>query len=563
MPSYTASNTQTNGFVVTGVFNTETNNITYTVSTPQGNTANITRPISAPVPTAALIDALRAIGQTGGITIGASLGQVKREAEFEASKADTAATATGTSPPDNPQPPPPVSPAEDPFEKSRQEAVKKQEEQGPNSQTVIDTETDPFEKARQEAAQKTTNEAPNEQVVVDAMVEDAAAQARAEAQAKLDAAGPTAQDVIDAEQDPFEKARMEAAQRSTDIAPSAQDVIDAEQDPFEKARLEKAQKEEVPVDQKEIDPNEDPFEASRLEAEQKLNRDELDREENPNRGTTAVQTALRTQATAQDEVNFKQFEDWRVRLSLAPQSNYLYNADTPGILQPLQATNGILFPYTPNISVQYAAHYDGTEVAHNNYKIYQYKNSSVDSISITCDFTAQDTFEANYLLAVIHFLRSVTKMFYGQDQNPKRGTPPPLCYLTGLGSFQFDAHPLAITNFTYNLPTDVDYIRAGTLTTLAGVNKANTNNPNNSTPSSNNRMVGIAPGGLKPAPQFKGTPGGTVEPTYVPTKMQIQIQAVPIVTRNDISNNFSLKSYATGELLKGMKGNKRISGGIW
>jgi hypothetical protein len=46
----------------------------------------------------------------------------------------------------------------------------------------------------------------------------------------------------------------------------------------------------------------------------------------------------------------------------------------------------------------------------------------------------------------------------------------------------------------------------------------------------------------------------------VPTKIQIQITAVPIVTRNDISNNFNLADYASGELLRG---SRRNGGGIW
>jgi hypothetical protein len=50
------------------------------------------------------------------------------------------------------------------------------------------------------------------------------------------------------------------------------------------------------------------------------------------------------------------------------------------------------------------------------------------------------------------------------------------------------------------------------------------------------------------------------EATYVPTKIQLQITCIPIVTRNDISNKFSLKEYATGELLRG---SKRSGGGIW
>ena len=201
-----------------------------------------------------------------------------------------------------------------------------------------------------------------------------------------------------------------------------------------------------------------------------------------------------------------------------------------------------------------------SDVVHSNYKIFQYKNSSVDQINLTCDFTAQDTAEATYVLAVIHFLRSVTKMFYGKDQYPTLGTPPPLCYLTGLGQYQFDRHPLAITSFTYTLPTEVDYIRVGSTTTESGVNKASGNTPINAALQT---MIPI--GGLRPSPNFSSNTtltasSGTTEPTYVPTKIQIQIQAIPIVSRNDISNRFSLKQYATGDLLRGSKNN---AGGIW
>jgi hypothetical protein len=279
------------------------------------------------------------------------------------------------------------------------------------------------------------------------------------------------------------------------------------------------------------------------------------------RGLSTSLNDTRSKATQQDVSNFEAKPDWRVRLSLAPGATYLYNSSSPGILAPLAATDGVIFPYTPAISVQYAASYDATELTHSNYKFFTYRGSAVDSVSISCDFTAQDTFEANYLLAVIHFFRSVTKMFYGQDQNPKIGTPPPLCYLSGLGAFQFDAHPLAITSFNYSLPTDVDYIRAGSTPTPAGVNKSPANIPINSSSVQGSRAAanGIIPGGGTAPPQFT-TPAGSRDVTYVPTKMQIQIQAVPIVTRNDISNKFSLTEYSTGKLLRG---TQRQGGGIW
>lgn len=287
-------------------------------------------------------------------------------------------------------------------------------------------------------------------------------------------------------------------------------------------------------------------------------------------GTSIAQLDTQSKATQQDVSNFQAKADWRVRLSLSPgakSAGYLYWASPAGILAPLQATDGVIFPYTPAISVQYNATYDPTELTHSNYKFFTYRGSAVDSVTIGCDFTAQDTFEAEYLLAVIHFFRSITKMFYGLDQNPKNGTPPPLCYLSGLGAFQFDAHPLAIQSFTYSLPTDVDYIIAGSTSTPAGVNRQN--NPSQGKPGESlmaqaaaTRLSssGLNPGALASAANFQTTNTGTKDATYVPTKISLSITAVPIVTRNDISNNFSLKKYATGELLRG---TQRSGGGIW
>ena len=272
----------------------------------------------------------------------------------------------------------------------------------------------------------------------------------------------------------------------------------------------------------------------------------------------------RAQQITQDAENAKTQGDWRVRLSLAPSASYLYKAQNPGILKPLVKTDGVIFPYVPQIQVSYAAHYDPAELTHSNYKIFQYKSSSVDQISINCDFTAQDNDEANYMLAVIHFFRSVTKMFYGQDQTPKPGTPPPLCYLSGMGEFQFDRHPLVISSFNYSLPNDVDYIRAASPTLLSGVNSSGYDNGNdilvNDDVSCRRLQVsGLNFGGKENAPNWEKQTN--TQPTYVPTKISIALMAYPIVTRNDISNNFSLEKYATGELLQGKI--RPNGGGIW
>jgi hypothetical protein len=254
--------------------------------------------------------------------------------------------------------------------------------------------------------------------------------------------------------------------------------------------------------------------------------------------------------------------DWRVKLRLAPGANYLYNAPEPGILQPLKGT-GIIFPYTPTISTAYKANYSSYDLTHSNYKGYYYQSSAVEPVTLSCPFTAQSTPEAEYLLAVIHFFKSVTKMFYGQDA--ERGTPPPLVYLTGLGEFQFNEHPCVVQSFTYDLPTDVDYIRARS----QNVNNSNMLNKRQSTNATGpgttwgggilgnvlggaiNRLAnaGLPKGAMNtpPAPQSFGQNS----PTYVPTKINISISLLPVQSRKQQSQQFSLRQYANGDLLKG------------
>jgi LysM repeat protein len=275
---------------------------------------------------------------------------------------------------------------------------------------------------------------------------------------------------------------------------------------------------------------------------------------------TDILTA-RAMQTAFDQANFGGLvTDWRVRLALAPGAEYLYAGNNPGILQPLAATNGVVFPYTPNISVSYAANYEPVNITHSNYKVFQYSSSSVDQVTITCDFTAQDTYEARYLLAVIHFFRTMTKMFYGQDQYPVRGTPPPLCYLFGLGAYQFSAHPMAINGFTYNLPQDVDYIQtmaptvAGAPSTLESITKTDVVEQQKQDRLGTQCSVG----GILPRTQYNTVPRDIA--TWVPTKISLSISCVPIMSRNQTSNYFSLNEYGSGRLIKGQS---RPGGGMW
>lgn len=271
---------------------------------------------------------------------------------------------------------------------------------------------------------------------------------------------------------------------------------------------------------------------------------------------------LRQQAAVR-EVRNANSVDWRVKLSLAPGANYLYNVpggpDAAGLLAPLRATQGVIFPYTPRVDTIYSANYSQMDLTHANYRQYYYKGSNVQEVLLTADFTAQDTKEADYLLAVIHFLKSATKMFYGQD--PNRGAPPPVVFLSGFGAYQYNLHPCVISQFNYNLPDDVDYIRArsfqidgnsGSLQYRKELSISAV--PNYSLESIWARLTGA---NLKQGAEgfdpnaFTGSQLQTYnDATYVPTQMTMTITLLPVVSREQVSKQFSLRDYANGKLMQ-------------
>jgi hypothetical protein len=296
------------------------------------------------------------------------------------------------------------------------------------------------------------------------------------------------------------------------------------------------------------------------------NPNELSDEEVLARQESATKERAKKQATVQARYKQPGNQDWRVRLSLGPGAQYLYNATPAGVLAPLAAnggTDGVIFPYTPSVTTAYSANYEQYDLTHSNYRGLFYKSSRVGDIQIRGMFTAQDTTEANYLLAVIHFFRSVTKMFYGQDTD-LRGTPPPICLLNGFGGYQFSNHPVVVSSFSYNLPNDVDYIRT-TNPNNFGLNLNNRYNPSGaSLPAGGslaglNRLLNAIPGGLNkgalprvPAPNtVAGSVTNNVPASYVPTKMEIDVTLIPVQTRSQVSQQFSLKGFANGDLLKG------------
>lgn len=212
-------------------------------------------------------------------------------------------------------------------------------------------------------------------------------------------------------------------------------------------------------------------------------------------------------------------KDWKVRISTAPTLNLF----SSGVLTPLASTNGVVFPYTPEITVSYTTNYSMQRFTHSNYSQPIYENSDVSAISINGDFTAQTKKEADYILACIYFFRSVTKMFFGQDTSSvTAGNPPPLVYLNGYGEHIFKQLPCVVTQFTHTMPADVDYIE---------------NSGSNNTATIGNNFDSVV--------QTVSLGGST---TRIPTVTKLSVTLQPVYSKKNIAG-FNLEDFAQGRLV--------------
>jgi hypothetical protein len=149
--------------------------------------------------------------------------------------------------------------------------------------------------------------------------------------------------------------------------------------------------------------------------------------------------------------------DWRVRI------NAEWNLFNSPLFKLLQNTGGVIWPYTPNITVSTKANYQTIDAIHSNYQFQAYKNSVIDDITISGEFSCETETDAAYWIAATTFFKTATKMFFGQGENA--GNPPIICNLTGYGSSVFDKVPVVIKSFSVDLKDDVNYIKCNTFGT--------------------------------------------------------------------------------------------------
>lgn len=152
----------------------------------------------------------------------------------------------------------------------------------------------------------------------------------------------------------------------------------------------------------------------------------------------------------------QQKTDRRARLS--PRAGVFDQLITgSGIMSPLRDTYGLMFPITPTISENVEVNYEQYDVAHSLMPIQAYKSGGQKTITVDATFIAQTDIEARYCLACIHFIRSFSKMNFG-DNDPNAGTPPPVLVFNAYGEAMYNNIPVVISNANFTWPNDVDYV---------------------------------------------------------------------------------------------------------
>lgn len=227
-----------------------------------------------------------------------------------------------------------------------------------------------------------------------------------------------------------------------------------------------------------------------------------------NRGTNLPKDGVPTNKTLSEArvVDKQGDNDWRVSISIPPVIRELNSS----LINPLvESGERMIFPFTPSVIFSHSASYSSMQPVHTNYPFYNYQNSAVDAITVSGDFFIETNDDAEYWVAAVTFLRTLTKMFYG-DNGADTGNPPPIVKFNGYGEYVFKNVPCVVTSFNVDLPQDVDYIKTN---------------------------IGSEAG----SPD--GSPG-----TWVPAQSLMAVTLQPIYSRTHVEQ-FSLNDFVNGNLI--------------
>ena len=122
-----------------------------------------------------------------------------------------------------------------------------------------------------------------------------------------------------------------------------------------------------------------------------------------------------------------------------------YRVNTPTILN---------FPFTPTISIISSSNYSEYGLTHANFQQRAFDSHSNMDLNVTAPMIVRSEEEAEYVYNAALYIRAVMKMQWLRDNDP--GMPPPI--------LRFNAHgvynnvPCVISDFTWNLDSDIDYV---------------------------------------------------------------------------------------------------------
>jgi hypothetical protein len=243
--------------------------------------------------------------------------------------------------------------------------------------------------------------------------------------------------------------------------------------------------------------------------------------------------------------------DWRVRLTVPGGTIF----DSSPVFKPLKEAGGLVFPYTPQINIGASAKYDTITPVHNNYPFQAYQSSAPDQISIIAPFLVENSAEAQYWIATVHFLRAASKMFTG-DSTPA-GNPPVILALNGYGEYVFKNVPVVLTNFTVTLDAASDYIStipsaAGASALSSPFSQAAGVLSSVATAQNAKQKVESIIGAAKTAKSIltNNALGANFSgpSSHVPTKSSFTITLQPIYSRESV-RTFSLNKFVNGDYM--------------
>jgi hypothetical protein len=235
------------------------------------------------------------------------------------------------------------------------------------------------------------------------------------------------------------------------------------------------------------------------------------------------------------------------------------------LLAPIAYTNGLVFPYTPAIQVGHAqVDYSQYNLPQTNFDYMAFIRRASPTMSVTAPFTANNMEEARYLLATIHFLRTVTMTYFGRQNQERRGTPPPILLFSAYGPYMFEKIPVVIRTVSFGLEQDVDYVPAGFEPAAVPTKDLSPDERRlqelQVIDTSIDNDYGVAE--LEERKKLKEKVKGSIRnvedaisKSYVPAVLNLFMDLVYAPVPSTVRNGFNLESFRNGKYIKGQNSN--------